>query len=88
MNTTNDRTDTNGTAAIAENADPSRTREAIRRVVELSGGMDWLQPGQTVVIKPALNSAVPLPVYRKPGILCRTGPDVPRRRRRQGVRGR
>ena len=43
MNTTNDRTDANGTAAIAENADPSRTGEAIRRVVELSGGMDWLQ---------------------------------------------
>ena len=66
MNTTNDRTDTNGTAAIAENADPSRTREAIRRVVELSGGMDWLQPGQTVVIKPALNSAYHFPFTVSP----------------------
>ena len=61
-----DRTDTNSTAAIAENADPSRTGAAIRRVVELSGGMDWLQPGQTVVIKPALNSAGAFPFTASP----------------------
>ena len=56
LNTMKDPKTPNGTAAIAENADPSRIGEAIRRVVELTGGMDWLEPGQTVVIKPALNS--------------------------------
>ena len=38
------RVETNGNAAIAENADPSRTRDAIRLVIELIGGMDWLNP--------------------------------------------
>ena len=45
MNTSHKGADTNSTAAIAENADPSRTGEAIRRVVELTGGMDWLAAG-------------------------------------------
>ena len=58
--------DTSSTAAIAENADPSRTGEAIRRVVELTGGMDWLEPGQTVVIKPSLNSAGQFPFTASP----------------------
>jgi uncharacterized protein (DUF362 family) len=58
--------DTHSTAAIAENADPSRTGEAIRRVVELTGGMDWLEPGQTVVIKPSLNSAGKFPFTSSP----------------------
>jgi uncharacterized protein (DUF362 family) len=62
----NDHKDTKSTAAIAENADPSRTEEAIRRVVELTGGIDWLEPGQTVVIKPALNSAGPFPFTTSP----------------------
>jgi uncharacterized protein (DUF362 family) len=66
MNTMGGSTDTNDTAAIAENADPSRTGEAIRRVVELTGGMDWLEPGQSVVIKPALNSAGQFPFTASP----------------------
>jgi uncharacterized protein (DUF362 family) len=57
MNAPDKGADANNTAAIAENADPSRTREAIHRVVELTGGMEWLKPGQTVLIKPSLNSA-------------------------------
>ena len=61
-----DSTATNNNAAIAENADSSRVGEAIRRVVELTGGMDWLQPGQTVVIKPALNSAGLFPFTASP----------------------
>ncbi len=56
MTTMNDPKTPDGTVAIAENADPSRIGEAIRRAVELTGGMDWLEPEQTVVIKPALNS--------------------------------
>jgi hypothetical protein len=39
------RVETNCNAAIAENEDPSRTGDAIRRLVELTGGMDWLEPG-------------------------------------------
>jgi uncharacterized protein (DUF362 family) len=46
------RVNINCNAAIAENADPSRTGDAIRRVVELTGGMEWLKPGQTVLINP------------------------------------
>ena len=66
MTTLGNRADTTNIAAIAENADPSRTGEAIRRVVELTGGMDWLAPGQTVVIKPALNSAGQFPFTASP----------------------
>ena len=60
------RVETNGNAAIAENADPSRTRDAIRLVIELIGGMDWLEPGQTVLIKPSLNSAGQFPFTASP----------------------
>jgi uncharacterized protein (DUF362 family) len=66
MKPLNKGVDTNSTAAIAETADPSRTGEAIRRVVELAGGMDWLEPGQTVVIKPSLNSAGQFPFTSSP----------------------
>ena len=53
-------------AAVAENYQPNSVGEAIRQVVESAGGMDWLQPGQTVVIKPALNSAVQFPFTASP----------------------
>lgn len=53
-------------AAVAEVTDPSRRTESIRRVVELSGGMKWLKPGQTVVIKPALNSSGKFPFTSSP----------------------
>jgi len=66
MNEIDDSTATNNNAAVAENEDPSRTGEAIRRVVELTGGMDWLEPGQSVVIKPALNSAGQFPFTASP----------------------
>ncbi len=66
MNTLNKAAGTYSTAAIVENATPSRTGEAIRGVVELAGGMDWLKPGQTVLIKPALNSAGQFPFTASP----------------------
>lgn len=66
MTAMEDRKTPNGTVAIAENADPSRVGEAIRRAVELIGGMDWLEPGQTVVIKPALNSDGQFPFTASP----------------------
>jgi uncharacterized protein (DUF362 family) len=58
--------DRNGTAAVVEATDPSRTGEAIRRVVEMAGGMAWLEPGQTVLVKPALNSAGQFPFTASP----------------------
>jgi len=66
MKSTSGRTRRTGTAAIAENADPARAEAAIRRVVELSGGMDWLKPGASVVIKPALNSSHAFPFTASP----------------------
>jgi len=65
MNTLDKGADTNSTAAIAENADPSRTGEAIRRVVELTGGMEWLELGQTVLIKPYFDGTWQLPNIKK-----------------------
>lgn len=53
-------------AAIGEIKDSSHKSKAIRRVIELSGGMPWLKPGQTVVIKPALNSAGEFPYTSSP----------------------
>ena len=66
MNVIKDSKTPGGTVAIAENTDPSRIGDAIRRVVELTGGMDWLEPGQTVVIKPSLNSAGLFPFTASP----------------------
>ncbi|MCB0134755.1 MAG: DUF362 domain-containing protein, partial [Caldilineaceae bacterium] len=54
------------TAAVAENADQNGIGAAIRLVVDLTGGMDWLEAGQTVVIKPALNSAGQFPFTASP----------------------
>ena len=66
MNTLDNEVGTNSTAAVAENADLSRTGEAIRRAVELTGGIDWLEPGQTVVIKTSLNSTGQFPFTASP----------------------
>ena len=48
MNQAGTGTGRNGTAAVVETTDPSKTGEAIRRAVEMAGGMAWLEPGQTV----------------------------------------
>jgi uncharacterized protein (DUF362 family) len=47
--------------AITESPDQSQKTEAIRQAVELSGGMPWLEPGQTVLVKPSLNSKYKFP---------------------------
>ena len=69
MSATKEITNKPAIAAIAENSDPNRAGEAIRRAVELAGGMEWLEPGQKVVIKPALNSAGKFPFTSSP-IAC------------------
>lgn len=66
MTTAEKGADRNGTAAIAECTDQLRTGEAIRRAVELAEGLAWLEPGQTVLIKPALNSAGQFPFTASP----------------------
>ena len=55
-----------GTAAVAETPDPSMSGEALRRAVELAGGLDWLERGQTVLVKPALNSSGAFPFTASP----------------------
>ena len=55
-----------GSAAVAETPDPSRSGEAIRCAVELAGGLDWLERGQTVLVKPALNSSGAFPFTASP----------------------
>lgn len=42
--------------------------EAVAKAVELSGGMDFIQPGQTILIKPNVTGGVPNP--------CTTNPEV------------
>ena len=48
-------------AAVAGFAVGDDKAAAIREAVELAGGMPWLAPGETVLIKPALNSGGPFP---------------------------
>lgn len=48
-------------AAVAGFAAANDKIAAIREVVYLAGGMPWLAPGDTVLIKPALNSGGPFP---------------------------
>ena len=51
------RVETNGNAARSRKMQIRPGPEMqIRLVIELIGGMDWLKPGQTVLIKPSLNS--------------------------------
>ena len=47
----------------------SNMEEAVRKAVELSGGIDFIQPGQTVLIKPNVTGAVPNPTTTSPEVL-------------------
>ena len=63
-----------GPAARAAKADVgiargSNMEEAVRRAVELSGGMDFIKAGQTVLIKPNVTGAVPNPTTTSPEVL-------------------
>jgi uncharacterized protein (DUF362 family) len=57
------------TAAVAGFATGDDKAAAIREAVELAGGMPWLAPGETVLIKPALNSGGPFP-YTASAVAC------------------
>jgi uncharacterized protein (DUF362 family) len=41
-------------------------RESVRRAVELAGGLEFIRPGQTVLLKPAVNSSNPYPATTDP----------------------
>ncbi|MCX5866552.1 MAG: DUF362 domain-containing protein [Proteobacteria bacterium] len=43
--------------------------DSVRRAVELSGGLDFIQPGQTVLLKPNLNSPDPFPATTNPEVV-------------------
>lgn len=47
----------------------SNMEEAVRKAVELSGGIDFIKAGQTVLIKPNVTGAVPNPTTTSPEVL-------------------
>lgn len=47
----------------------SNMEEAVRRAVELSGGMDFIKPEQTVLIKPNVTGAIKNPTTTNPEVL-------------------
>jgi uncharacterized protein (DUF362 family) len=47
----------------------SNMEEAVRKAVELSGGMDFIKAGQTVLIKPNVTGAVTNPTTTSPEVL-------------------
>jgi len=47
----------------------SNMEEAVRKAVELSGGMDFIKAGQTVLIKPNVTGAVKNPTTTSPEVL-------------------
>jgi uncharacterized protein (DUF362 family) len=50
----------------------SNMEEAVRRAVELAGGMDFIKEGQTVLIKPNVTGAVVHPTTTSPEVLYAT----------------
>ena len=44
--------------------------EAVNRAIEVAGGFDFIQPGQTVLIKPAMNSSNPFPATTDPAVVA------------------
>src|SRR5437870_5304684 len=66
-----------GAAPIAGRADVgiargSNMEEAVRRAVRLSGGMDFIKDGQTVLIKPNVTGALKSPTTTNPEVLYAT----------------
>jgi len=52
--------------AVLRSAELSGHREAIKAVISLAGGLDFIRPGQTVLLKPAVNSRNPYPATTDP----------------------
>jgi uncharacterized protein (DUF362 family) len=56
-------------SALVGIARGSNMEEAVRRAVDLSGGMDFIKAGQTVLIKPNVTGAVKNPTTTSPEVL-------------------
>jgi len=54
--------------SLVKNADDAY---AITRAVDLAGGFDFLKPGDSVLIKVALNSPNPFPATTSPGMVSK-----------------
>jgi uncharacterized protein (DUF362 family) len=52
--------------AVARAGDSPSHRAAVRRAVALAGGMEFIRPGETVLLKPALNSSNRYPATTDP----------------------
>jgi uncharacterized protein (DUF362 family) len=52
--------------AVVRSADFDSLREATRRAIALAGGLAFIRPGQTVLLKPAVNSGEPYPATTDP----------------------
>lgn len=53
-------------AAVPKGSPPEATKEAVRQAAEAVTDFAWLQPGDTVLIKPACNSGNPYPATTDP----------------------
>ncbi|HEX3724805.1 MAG TPA: DUF362 domain-containing protein [Pirellulales bacterium] len=62
-------TDAKKSSADVGIARGSNMEEAVRKAVELSGGMGFIKEGQTVLIKPNVTGAVPNPTTTSPEVL-------------------
>jgi len=52
--------------AVVRAGDFPSQREALRRAVALAGGLGFIRPGETVLLKPAVNSSRPYPATTDP----------------------
>jgi uncharacterized protein (DUF362 family) len=52
--------------AMVRSADFDSLREATRHAIALAGGLGFIRPGQTVLLKPAVNSGEPYPATTDP----------------------
>ena len=43
--------------------------EAVSRAIEMAGGFDFIRPGESVLIKPAMNSSQPFPATTDPAVV-------------------
>ncbi|UCD58276.1 MAG: DUF362 domain-containing protein, partial [Candidatus Hydrogenedentota bacterium] len=44
--------------------------EAVSRAIEIAGGFDFVQPGDSVLVKPAMNSSNPFPATTDPAVVA------------------
>lgn len=52
--------------AVVRASDHPGHREAIQQAIELAGGLGFIRPGETVLLKPAANSSSPYPATTDP----------------------